>query len=141
MVEINWTVLPQIANFLILIFILNIVVYKPIRKILLERRDKFQGLAEGIESAGQMAQEKDQAFNSGLKEARVKGQKEKEALLQAASDEEKEIVGRINEKAREDLVAVKDQIAKDTGAVKAALEKEVDAFADAISQKILGRAA
>ncbi len=141
MVEINWTVLPQIANFLILIFVLNIIVYKPIRKILLERKDKFQGLADGITSADQQAQEKDQAFNTGLKEARVKGQKEKEALLQAASDEEKEIVGRINDKAREDLAEVKAQIAKDTGEVKAALEEEVDAFADAISQKILGRAA
>ena len=113
MVEINWTVLPQIANFLILIFILNIVVYKPIRKILLERRDKFQGLAEGIESAGQMAQEKDQAFNSGLKEARVKGQKEKEALLQAASDEEKEIeekVRKVTEKADLFLLVVDSKV-------------------------------
>lgn len=141
MVDINWTVLPQIANFLILIFILNIVVYKPIRRILLERKEKIQGLADGIESADQQSLEKDKAFSAGLKEARVKGQKEKEALLQAASDEEKEIVGRINDKAREELVAVKAQIAEDTGAVKAALEKEVDAFADAISQKILGRAA
>lgn len=141
MVDINWTVLPQIANFLILIFILNIVVYKPIRKILLERKEKFQGLADGIEAADQQAQEKDKAFSVGMKEARVKGQKEKEALLQAAGDEEKEIVGRINDQARKDLEAVKAKIGEETEAVKAALEKEVDTFADAISQKILGRAA
>ena len=141
MVDINWTVLPQIANFLILIFFLNIIVYKPIRKILLERKSKIQGLADGIESADKLAEEKDKSFSAGLKEARVKGQKEKEAILQVADDEEKEIVGRINDKAREDMAAVKAQIAKDTGAVKAALEKDVDAFASAITQKILGRAA
>ena len=141
MVEINWTVLPQIANFLILIFILNLIVYKPIRRILLERKETFQGLADGIESADQQAHEKDAAFTVGLKDARAKGQKEKEALLQAASNEEKEIIGRINDQAREDLAKVKSKIAEDTGAVKEALEKEVDAFADAISQKILGRAA
>jgi hypothetical protein len=39
------------------------------------------------------------------------------------------------------LTEVKIQVAKDVDAVKAALEKDVDTFADAITQKILGRAA
>lgn len=141
MVDINWTVIPQIANFLILIFALNIVCYKPIRKILLERKAKVDGLSDDIESASQESDEKDKAFGAGVREARTKGQKEKEAILQAASDDEKVIVGKIMDKAREDMAAVKAQIAKDTGEVKAALEKEMDAFADAITQKILGRAA
>jgi F-type H+-transporting ATPase subunit b len=141
MVDINWTVFPQIVNFLILIFALNIICYKPIRKILLERKAKVDGLADNIETATRQSEEKDKAFSSGVRKARVKGQKEKESLLQAAGDEEKVIVGKILDRAREDMAAVKAQIAKDTDEVKAALEKEVDAFADAITQKILGRAA
>jgi F-type H+-transporting ATPase subunit b len=141
MVDINWTVFPQIINFLILIFALNIVCYKPIRKILLERNAKMDGLAHNIDSATRESEEKDKAFGIGIREARAKGQKEKEALLQAAADEEKVIVGKIMDKAREDMAEIKAQIAKDTGDVKTALEKEVNAFADAITQKILGRAA
>ncbi len=140
MVDINWTVLPQIANFLILIFILNIVCYKPIRKILLERKAKIDGLQQDIESSVQNADEKDQSFGQGIKEARAKGQKEKEALMQVALEEEKAIVAKINDQARQDLAEVKAKITKDTEAVKSALEKEVDTFADAITQKILGRA-
>lgn len=141
MVEINWTLFPQIVNFLILIIALNIVCYKPIRKILLERKAKVEGLAKGIESATAESEEKDKAFGIGLREARAKGQKEKEALLQAAGEEEQVIVGKIMDKAREDLATVKAKIAKETDEVKAALEKDVDTFADAITQKILGRAA
>ncbi len=141
MVDINWTVIPQIINFLILIFALNIVCYKPIRKILLERKAKVDGLTVNIESTSRESEEKDKAFGIGVREARAKGQKEKEVLMQAAAEEEKVIVGKIMDKAREDMAVVKAQIAKDTGEVKAALEKEVDAFADAITQKILGRAA
>jgi len=141
MVDINWTVVPQIINFLFLIIALNIVLYKPIRKILLERKTKLEGLSKGIESANRQAEEKDQAFNIGIREARAKGQKEKEAMMQAAGNEEKEIIGKIMDQARADLAEVKSQVAKDVGAVKAALEKEVDTFADAITQKILGRAA
>ena len=141
MVEINWTVWIQIINFLILIFALNAILYKPIRKILLERKTKVEGLTHGIDSANQKAEEKDLAFSVGLREARAKGQKEKEAMIQAAAEEEREIIGKIMEKARTELDTVKSQVAKDVDAVKAALEKDLDAFADAISQKILGRAA
>jgi F-type H+-transporting ATPase subunit b len=141
MIDINWTVLPQIINFLILIFALNLVCYKPIRKILLERKATVNGLTNNIASASEQSEEKDKAYTQGVREARAKGQKEKDALLQEAGDEEKVIVGKIMDKAREDMAAIKEQISKETAEVKAALEKEVDAFADAITQKILGRAA
>jgi F-type H+-transporting ATPase subunit b len=141
MVEINWTLIPQIINFLILIFALNVVCYKPIRKILLERRAKVNGLTDNISSASEKSEEKDKAFTQGVREARAKGQKEKEGLLQEAGEEEKVIVGKIMDKAREDMAAVREQITKEAEEVKTALEKEVDAFADAITQKILGRAA
>ena len=141
MVDINVTVIPQIINFLILIFAMNIVCYKPIRKILLARKAKMDGLSGDIASATEDSEEKDKAFSQGVREARAKGQKEKEALLNEAGEEEKVIVGKIMDKAREDMATVKEQITKETEEVKAALEKEVDAFADAITQKILGRAA
>ena len=141
MIDINWTVLPQMINFLILIFALNLVCYKPIRKILLDRKATVDGLTNNIASAAEQSEEKDKAYAQGVREARAKGQKEKDALLQEAGDEEKVIVGKIMDKAREDMAAIKEQISKETAEVKAALEKEVDAFADAITQKILGRAA
>jgi len=142
MVDISLPILLiQIVNFLILIFVLNMVLYKPIRSILSQRKEKMQGLENGAEETLQAAEEKNQAFAAGIREARAKGQKEKEALMQVATDEENAIVAKITAKAKEDLAEVKAKIAKDTDAVRSALESEVDAFADAIAQKILGRAA
>ncbi|MBI5063708.1 MAG: ATP synthase F0 subunit B [Desulfatitalea sp.] len=141
MVEINGTILIQIANFLVLIFILNIVLYKPIRSILRQRKEKMQGLENSAQSTAQQAEERNQAYTDGLKEARLKGQKEKEVLMKAATEEEQAMVAKINAKAQQDLATVKDKIAKDTDAVRNALEKEIDAFAGAITQKILGRTA
>ena len=141
MVEINGTIFIQIVNFLVLIFVLNIVLYKPIRSILRQRKEKMQGLETSAQSTGQQAEERNQAYTDGLKEARLKGQKEKEVLMKAAKDEEQAMVSKINAKAQQELATVKEKIAKDTDAVRNALEKEVDAFASAISQKILGRTA
>ena len=136
----DWTVFLQIVNFLFLIFMMNLILFKPIRKMLLERKAKINGLEDSIDSTQKEAVSQDEAFATGLKEARGKGLKEKEVLLQEASDEEKTIIDRINEKAQADLTEVRDKIAADTDAVKAKLIQEVDGFADIISEKILGRA-
>jgi len=130
----------QIVNFLFLIWVLNILLYKPIRNMLIQRKEKFASLEENIETLNRDAQERDDAFVEGIKEARARGFKEKETLMQAASDEEKEIIAKINQKAQADLAKIREKIAKDTEAARASLQKEVDTFADAIGEKILGRA-
>ena len=136
----DWTVIVQLVNFLFLVFMMNLLLFKPIRKMLLERKAKISGLEESIDSTEKEATTQDEAFAQGLKDARGKGLKEKEALLQEASDEEKAIIGKINEQAQADLAEVRAKIAADTDAVKAKLTEEVDGFADIISEKILGRA-
>ena len=140
MIAIDWTIFVQIAGFLILIFALNLVLYKPIRSILQQRRTKMDGLSDSISSTIDEARDKNQAFDDGIKNARLKGQKEKEAMMQVAAEEERSMIADINAKARAELDRVKAQIAKDAEMVRQELEKEVDAFAGAITQKILGRA-
>lgn len=139
MINVDKSVFIQIINFLFLIWAMNVVLYKPIRKILLQRKEKIDGLAQSIENFGKNAQEKEEAYASGIKEARVKGQKEKEALLFTAQNEEKQLIEKINKKAQEDLVQMRDKIAKDAESVRISLQNEVDTFAAAIGQKILGR--
>jgi len=140
MVNINMSVVIQIINFLVLIFIMNLVCYKPIRGILKQRRETIEGLEDAIETAIKKAEETNRAFAEGIREARARGQKEKEALIQAAAAEESKIIARINEQARAELEEVKKKISQDAEKVRQALQKEVDTFAEAISQKILGRA-
>ncbi len=142
MVSISFPILAiQIANFLVLIFLLNILLYKPIRGILRQRKEKLQALEGNISSTTNQAEEKNKAYSEGLKNARIKGQTMKESLVKTATDEEQTIVAKINSKAKEDLDAVRTQIAKDTDTVRAELGKQVEVFASAITNKILGRAA
>lgn len=140
MVKIDGSAVIQIVNFILLIWIMNTVLYRPIRNMLQKRQEKVKGLESDIDLCDKDAKEKDEAYLSGVRAARAKGLKEKESMMQAASEEEKKIIARINEKAQADLVTAKERIAKDAAAVKNALLKEVDAFATQISQKILGRA-
>ena len=134
------SVLIQVVNFIFLIWVLNIILYKPIRKIVAERKNKVEGLEGSIDNLNQDALEKDQAYSSGIKDARSKGLAEKDAIVQAAEEEEKKVLGDISAKAQADLVEIRGKIVADTEAVRVSLQKEVDAFAEQIGQKILGRA-
>ena len=134
------SILIQIANFVFTIWVLNLLLYKPIRRILTQRKEKVDGLELSIETSTNDAQEKDEAFVAGIKEARSRGVEKKNALVQEASEEEKSIIADINQKAQEELAQVREKIKKEAGVARDSLQKEVDSFADQISEKILGRA-
>ncbi len=139
MINIDVSVVIQVINFIFLIWVLNLILYKPIRKILLQRKEKVTGLENGIDTFMADAEAKNAAFTAGIKSARTKGLNEKGALLEVAAEEERRIIDKINEKAQADLIAIRQKISQDTDAVRIKLQQEVDGFADAIGQKILGR--
>ena len=139
MIKIDVSLVIQIANFIILICILNVILYKPIRRILSQRKEKITGLKQGIETYERDAREKEETFSSGIKAARAKGLKEKEALMTEASEEERKIIEDVNKKAQTDLDQIRETIAKDAEDARKSLHEEIDAFADAIGEKILGR--
>jgi F-type H+-transporting ATPase subunit b len=140
MISLDGSLFIQIINFLFLIWALNVVLYKPIRNILIQRKEKITGLEQNIDASNIDIKEKDDAFISGLKEARAKGMGEKDALIQVATDEEKMIIEKINQKAQADLAEVRDKVAKDAEGVRVSLQEQLDDIAIAISHKILGRA-
>jgi F-type H+-transporting ATPase subunit b len=84
-------------------------------------------------------EEKNGAYLSGIRDARVRGLSEKDALLKEGAEEEKRIVDQINQKAQANLAEVREKIVRDAQNVRKSLSKEIDAFANAISEKILGR--
>ena len=133
------SVFIQIANFLFLILVLNVILYKPIRGILIQRKNKLGSLQEGIDTFQRNARQKEEAYMAGIKEARAFGMKEKQSLLDAAAEQEKAIIDKIHQQAQAELAQIRERVAREAEAAKQELLKEVDGFAGAISEKILGR--
>jgi F-type H+-transporting ATPase subunit b len=136
----DWTFLLQMANFLILMWILNVILYKPIRNVLIQRKKKVSGLEESIVTSQKDVKDKEEAFMVGIRDARAKGLKKKELLISEANEEEKKIIAAINAKAQADLGEVRGQISQEAQVVRDSLMREIDGFAESIGQKILGRA-
>lgn len=114
MVSINLdiTLLIQAVNFLIALVVLNLIVIKPIRKILKERRDMMIALAEESEKFNTTADSRLKNYEAELDAARTAAASEKEqirlqaveteqGLLSAAQGEAQSIL----QKARQELEA------------------------------------
>ncbi|MBF0398955.1 MAG: ATPase, partial [Desulfobacterales bacterium] len=71
MIKIDASLFIQIINFLFLIWVLNLLLYKPIRNILIQRKDKIKNMETSIESSVKDASEKDRSFYEGIKNARM----------------------------------------------------------------------
>jgi len=140
MVSVDGSVFIQIINFLVLIWLLNMILYKPIRKILAERKERIQNLEASVQKCNADAESSEKAYRKALDDARQKGMDQKNVLVQEAVDQERNLISELNQKAMKEMEQIKQRIQTDVSKAKEKLAGEVDSFAQAIGQKILGRA-
>jgi F-type H+-transporting ATPase subunit b len=145
MLEIHYSLWPpgslwiQVANFLVLLFLLNMVLYKPIRKVLSQRKaemDWFQSMIGDFETKS-AKHEKDLEENAIG--ARREGHKEKEVLRIEGLEEEKGLLHEATSSAEERIGKAKDEIRQKAVDVRKSLEGEAALFSKELAEKILGR--
>ena len=140
MITIDLTMPIQIANILILIVIMNIVLYKPIRTILIEREKRISGLEKDVEEFDKNAKLRLEEFDNKLNDARGKAKNELDNVrgeAQAAGAEKlAEIRKEADGKKAESLAQIQSQI----NTASDELKGQVDGFASEMAAKILGRA-
>ncbi len=104
MLDLNITMLFQLVNFLITIFVLNLLLIKPIRKVLRERKEMMASLASDAQACEDKATGSLDNYESQLTKARqdasanrdsgrTAGVKEQQALLEEAQKEAQGILG------------------------------------------------
>ena len=135
----NFTLVFQIANFLFLLFILNIILYRPIRKILGQRGNEVVSFQEMIEDFQSRSEKGAKSLEENMADARSQGFKEKENLKRAGSEEEKVMLQQAISSAEEEIGKAKGEIDQDTAQARRSLEEEVRVFSQELAEKILGR--
>ena len=139
MIKLDWTLLLQFANFIILLVALNVLLYKPLRAVLAARKATIDGNLAQARALDEQIQSQVAEYEAKLQDARLRGAQERTALRQAAQTEEARLLGAANEKASQRLQALKDQVAGEAEAARQGLRGETEALARAIAGKVLGR--
>ena len=96
MLEINSSLFIQIANFLLLLFLLNMLLYRPIRQILNQRTAQVNSLQAMIDDFEGKASEYENGIEESKIMARKEGHHEREVCKAQGLDEEKERRERTN---------------------------------------------
>ncbi len=140
MIDIDVSLFMQIILTLLLIFILNKILYKPIRRFLDEREGKMGAMRSEAEKFERNAQQLLENYEQKLAEARRNGQAQREAM----KDEARQVEAKLLEESTQEAASRKQELmAELTAQIDAAkkdLMSKAEAFGLEIAQKILGRA-
>lgn len=139
MIEINWTIWLQFANFFVLMFVLNALLYRPIRAVMARRRDTVEGAHRRARDLETQINDKMERYQGQLQEAKLKGAQEKAALRQEAAVEESRILTAARESAGEHVQTIRNKVAAEAGEASNVLKKEAQVLASLVASKVLGR--
>jgi F-type H+-transporting ATPase subunit b len=140
MVTIDITMVIQMVNIVVLMFLLNGVLYKPIKKILKKRSEKMQGMQNDVAKFEQNARLRQEEVDAKMSKASGKAKAALDAAraeAQAAGDEKMaSIKAEVDQFKDKQLAQINTQIGEARDGLKANLE----GFASDMASKILGRA-
>lgn len=139
MIDINITLLIQMANFLILLFLLNLVLYRPIRRIIQKRNQVIDDFTTTIDSMTKSAQEAMNTFAQKVREARAQGAANVQTLKDEAHEAESKLIAEKNQEGQARISQIRKQLESEIQETRGKLQAQVQAFSLAVAEKILGR--
>ncbi|HNU75661.1 MAG: ATP synthase subunit b [Deltaproteobacteria bacterium ADurb.BinA179] len=139
MIELNWTFFVQIFNFLLLMFILNKILYKPILKVLDERDARIVGGQEKAKKLLEESQSILKSYNDKLYSAKIDAMTVKNTSRKQAVDQANMIIEEARRNAETIVLNVQKEMAEEIERAKRELEPELGVMAGTIAQQILGR--
>jgi F-type H+-transporting ATPase subunit b len=138
-INIDLSFVIQLINFLVLLAVLNILLYKPIRKVLAERQGKITDAKSRAEAVDQDVQAKMAEYEARLREMKSGAADERGLLVKEAQAEEATILEAARKEASEALSAIKTRVAKEAADARTILQEQAKILSVDICEKVLGR--
>ena len=139
MIDIDWTLYAQIINFLLLVFLLNVVLFRPIRKALKDRQAKLLAQETEINVLTDKGRSLEDEIKEELAAARRAGAGARETLKQEGVQAEATLLEEVKRQAELEWATVEKKIKADMAKARASLQKQTQSFAQLLATKILGR--
>ncbi|HEU19894.1 MAG TPA: hypothetical protein ENO00_11070 [Deltaproteobacteria bacterium] len=139
MIDINTTFWIQLVNFVVLMFVLNAILYKPILNVMEKRKQHLQGLDDEVKSLEQTVDAKVADYEEKLRQARLEAMNEKNEIQRMASDEGKTITEEARQEISKMVDGFKKKMDSEMADVRKILKSQAEKISVEISEKVLGR--
>jgi len=129
----------QLVNFLVLVLLLNVFLYKPIRKQLSDRNALISGAKEKSAAVDKEVQEKLASYEARMREIRAGAADERGALKKEAQLQEAAILEKARLESSAKLAGIKALVAKEAEEARRLLKASAESLSADICEKVLGR--
>jgi len=138
-INLDYAFVFQIVNFLVLLLVLNVFLYKPIRKMLADRDTQVSGAKARAAEVDRDVQEKMALYEARLREVKLQAGEERSLLKKEAATEEAAILDKARKEAADQLATIKTKVAKEAADARELLRGEARTLSLEICEKVLGR--
>ena len=139
MLKLDYTLIIQIINFLFLLFALNLVLYRPVRRILNQRKKQMDGFQNQIGTLQSKSEQVAKELEENVVGATKEGLREKESLKSSGYEQEKGMLAEASSQAAQRIDEARKEIMESIVSARQSLERELANFSKELAEKILGR--
>jgi F-type H+-transporting ATPase subunit b len=125
--------------FIILVFVLNRLLFRPIGRVLDERQTLTEGAANQARAARRTYEARLAEYEATIRQTRAECYKRSEQERAAAVEERRRLIDEAKLQAHEQIDRAKQEIEQQVSLARAALESESRQIAERISRTVLGR--
>ena len=139
MIELNFTVIFQLAILLILMVALSKIVFKPFLRVLQKRRDWVEGAEKKARELQQRTEELWEQYRDSMSSAQAQGAAIRDEIRKQGLAKETEILQKAMEEANRFLEGMKAKIQEEGLAARAGLRLHAQNLSREMAEKMLGR--
>lgn len=139
MISFDSTFFIQVANFIILIVILNFLLYKPILKILDAREDKLKESDEEVKNLNLTIEKKVAEYEEKIRQAKLEAMNQRNEIQKGGSDKAKEIIDETRAELAKILEEFQSKLDQEISNAKVILKNQSAGISSDIASKVLGR--
>ena len=139
MVSIDYSLGIQIINFVLLIFILNVLLYKPLLGMIDKRKKQFEESETEVRRLQETVEQKMAAYEEKLRQAKAAATEQKKEIISRGAEEAKAVI----EAVRIEIPGLMEQfhlrMEREVGEAGKILRDQSQKLSVEIAEKVLGR--
>jgi F-type H+-transporting ATPase subunit b len=139
MVSLDYTILIQMANFILLIFILRKLLYVPILGILNQRKERMEEYDGEVKRLKQEVEQKFSEYEEKVRQAKLNAMEQRNAIVKESADVAKSIIDAVRSEIPALMEQLNARITREVDAARAILRSQSQKISLEITEKVLGR--
>jgi F-type H+-transporting ATPase subunit b len=139
LINLDKTLILQMINFLILLWILNKLIYKPILGVLDRRKNRIRQFERTVQDWETQASQQWDAYQKDLQEARLQANLERERIVGEGKEAQRKLLEEVRDEAMRLGEDTRQRIDDEVAKARDLLKNQAEGIAVEMAEKILGR--